>query len=101
MAKVYRAHDNVDAIKDKGRQNYQFNMIVLCKMQRAERRKTATVRKKTTVVDMYNVPSSQGTTPSPSVQRGRKHDWGGSHQESQLGSRVSQGDDNSYASDES
>ena len=32
-------------------------------------------------VDMFDVPSSQGTTPSPGVQCGRKRNrvWGGSH----------------------
>ena len=48
-------------------------------MQIAERRKTATIKKKKTTVDMFDVPSSQGTSPSPGVQRGRKRDWGGSH----------------------
>jgi len=50
-------------------------------VQIAERRKIATIKKKKTTVDMFNVPSSQGTTPSPGVQCGRKRnrDWGGSH----------------------
>ena len=61
LAKVYRAPPNVEAIKDKGRRNYKFNTIVLCKVQWAERRKTTTVKKKMTVVDMFDVPSSQGT----------------------------------------
>ena len=78
LAKVYRAATKVEAIKYNGRQNYQFNMIVSCKVQWAERRKTASVKMKTTVVDMFDVPSSQGTTPSPGAQRGRKRDWGGS-----------------------
>jgi hypothetical protein len=101
LAKVYRAPTKVEAIKYKGRQIYQFNMIVSCKVQWAERRKTARVGTKTTVVDMFDVPSSQGTTPSPGVQRNRKRDWGGSHRESHRGSRVSQCDDNSDASNES
>jgi hypothetical protein len=43
--------------------------------------KTATIKKKKTTVDMFDVPSSQGTSPSLGVQRGRKRnrDWGGSH----------------------
>ena len=106
LAKVYRAPPNVEAIKDKGRRNYKFNTIVLCKVQWAERRKTTTVKKKMTVVDMFDVPSSQGTIPSPGpgVQHSRKRDWGhwgGSHRESHCGSRVSQGDDNSDVSDKS
>jgi hypothetical protein len=98
LAKVYRAPTKVEAIKYKGRRNYQFNTIVSCKVQWGERRKTMSVKTKTTVVDMFDVPSSQGTTPSPGVQRGRKRDWEGSHQDSHRGSRVSQGDDNSDAS---
>jgi hypothetical protein len=101
LAKVYCAPTKVEAIKYKGRRNYQFNTIVSCKVQWAERSKTARVRTKTTVVDMFDVPSSQGTTCSPGVQCGRKRDWGGSHQESHRGSRVSPGDDNSDASHES
>jgi len=61
LAKVYRVPSNVKAVKDKGRRNYQFNTIVSCKAQWAERHKTATIKKKTTVVDMFDVPSSQGT----------------------------------------
>ena len=101
LAKVYCALTKVEAIKYKGRRNYQFNTIVSCKVQWAERRKTPSVKTKMTVVDMFDVPSSQGTTPSPGVQRGRKRDWGGSHRESHRGSRVSQCDDNSDASNES
>ena len=101
LAKVYRAPTKVEAIKYKGRRNYQFNTMVSCKVQWAERRKTPSVKTKMTVVDMFDVPSSQGTTPSPGVQRGRKRDWGGSHRDSHRGRRVSQGDDNSDASDES
>jgi len=90
------------ATSDEGRRSYQFNTIVSCKVQWAERHKTASVKMKTTVVDMFDVPSSQGTTPSPGIQRGRKRDWGGSHRaEPHRGSRVSQGDDISYSSDES
>jgi hypothetical protein len=101
LAKVYQAPTKVKAIKDKGRRSYQFNTIVSCKVQWAERRKTTSVVTRTTVVNMFNVPSSQGTTPSPGIQRGRKCNLGGSHRESHRGSRVSQGDDNSDVSDES
>jgi len=70
LAKVYRAHPNVKAIKDRGKRNYQFNTIVSCKVQWAERRTTASVKTKTTVMNMSDVPStsSQGTTPSPGVK---------------------------------
>jgi hypothetical protein len=101
LANIYRAPTKIEAIMYKGRRNYQFNTIVSCKVQWAERRKTTSVKTKTMVVDMFDVPSSQGTTSSPGVQRGRKRDWGGSHRDSHRGSRVSQGDDNIDASDES
>jgi hypothetical protein len=39
LAKVYCVPTKVEAIKYKGRRNYQFNTIVSCKMQWAERRK--------------------------------------------------------------
>ncbi len=65
LAKVYCAPPNAKAIKDRGKINYQFNMIVSCKVQWAERRKIASVKTKTTVVNMFDVPSSQGTTPCP------------------------------------
>ena len=84
LAKVYPAPTKVEAIKDEGRRNYQFNTIVSCKVQQVEKRKTGTVKKKMMVVDMFDVPSSQGTIPSPGpgVQHSRKRDWGhwgGSH----------------------
>jgi hypothetical protein len=101
LAKVYQAPAKVKAIKYKDRRSYQFNTIVSCKVQWAERRKTASVVTRTTVVNMFDVPSSQGTTPSPGIQRDRKRDWGGSHRDSHRGSRVSQGNDSSDVSDES
>ena len=77
----YRAPPKVDPVNYRGRKNYQFHTIITCKVQIAERRRTATIKKKKTTVDMFDVPSSQGTTPSPGIQRGikRKRDWGGSH----------------------
>jgi hypothetical protein len=75
----YRAPPKVDPVNYRGRKNYQFHTIITCKVQIAERRKTATIKKKKTTVDMFDVPSSQGTSPSPGVQRGRNRDWGGSH----------------------
>ncbi len=79
QAKVYQAPPIVDVSTDrKGRQNYQFHTIVSCKIQLADLRKTATIKAKTKVVDMYDIPSSQGTTPSPGPRRSRKRqcDWG-------------------------
>ena len=78
----YRAPPKVDPVNYRGRKNYQFHTIITCKVQIAERRKTATIKKKKTTMDMFDIPSSQGTSPSKGVQRGRKHnrDWGGSHQ---------------------
>ena len=77
----YRAPPKVDPVNYRGKKNYQFHTIITCKVQIAERRKTATIKKKKMTVDMFDVPSSQGTSPSPGVQRGRKckRDWGGSH----------------------
>jgi hypothetical protein len=79
QAKVYQAPPTIDVIRDrKGRQNYQFHTIVSCKVQIADLCKTATVKTKTTVVNMYDIPSSQGSTPSPGPRRKRKRqrDWG-------------------------
>jgi hypothetical protein len=45
----------------------------------AEPRTTEPINNNTTTVDMFDVPSSQGTSPSPGVQRGSNRDWGGSH----------------------
>ena len=77
----YRTPPKVDPVNYRGRKNYQFHTIITCKVQIVERRKTTTIKKKKTTVDMFDVPSSQGTSPSPGVQRGRKRkrDWGGSH----------------------
>jgi len=79
----YRAPPKVDPVNYRGKKNYQFHTIITCKVQIAERRKTATIKKNKTTVDMFDVPSSQGTSPSPGVQRGRKRkcDWGGSHRD--------------------
>jgi len=61
----YRAPPKVDPVNFRGRKNYQFHTIITCKVQIAERRKTATIKKKKTTVDMFDVPSSQGTSPNP------------------------------------
>jgi hypothetical protein len=82
LAKVYQAPPTVNVIRDrKGRRNYQFHTIVSCKVQIADLCKTVTVKTKTMVANMYNIPSSQGSTPSPGPWHKRKmqHDWGGSH----------------------
>ena len=77
----YRGPPNVEPVMYRGRKNYQFHTIITCKVQIAERRKTTTIKKKKMTVDMFDIPSSQGTSPSPGVQRGKKRnrDWGGSH----------------------
>jgi hypothetical protein len=65
LAKVYRAPLTVKAIKDsKGRRNCQCHMLVLCKVQLAKQCKTTAIKAKKEVIDMYDIPSSQGTTPS-------------------------------------
>ena len=66
------------------------------KAQLAEQRKTAKKKAlKTRPPELYEAPSSQGTTPSPGVRRRRLSDWGSSHQEPRpvvrpRGSRVSE-----------
>jgi hypothetical protein len=45
---------------------------------------------KTHLLEIYEIVSTQGTTPSPSTHRGKKRDFGGSHrQKEQASSRVS------------
>ncbi len=53
---------------------------------------------KTQPLEIYEIASSQGTTPSPSVRRGKKRDFGGSHRQvQQASSRVSE--ENNQAED--
>jgi len=92
-AMPYRAPPPLAPITDKhGRRHYQYHMIVQVKAQLAEQRKTATKKAaKTQPLEIYEIASSQGTTPSPGVRRGKKRDFGGSHrQNQQASSRVSE-----------
>ncbi len=74
----------------KGRRHYQFNTVVLVKVQLADQCKTAKKTTKTKLVDLYEIESSSGHHPSPGARcRSRKHDWGGSHHEASRRSRVS------------
>ena len=81
QAKVYQAPPTAVVIRDRnGHWNYQFHTIIVsCKVQIANLCKTATVKTKTTVVNMCDIPSSQGSTPSPGPWRKRKRqrDGGG------------------------
>jgi hypothetical protein len=64
----------------KGCRHYQYYSIVQVKAQLAEQRKTAKKKaSKARLLELYEVASSQGTTPSPGVRR--CCDWGGSHQD--------------------
>jgi hypothetical protein len=49
----YRAPPKVEPVMYRGQKNYQFHTIITCKVQIAERRKTATIKKKKTTVDMF------------------------------------------------
>jgi len=103
----YRAPRSLEPVTDsKGRRHYQYHSIVHVKAQLAEQRKTA--KKKTTKtrpLELYEAPSSQGTTPSPGVRRRCQRDWGGSHRDTRpavrpRGSRVSE-ENEDYESEES
>ena len=64
-------------VDSKGCRHYQHNMIVLVKVQLAKQRKTAKMTAKTKLLKIHNEGlRSQGTTPSPSMHCGKKHDWG-------------------------
>ena len=57
---VFVRYRDLAYVRDrKGRRNYQFHTIVSFKVQIADLRKTTTVKTKTTVVNMYNIPSNQ------------------------------------------
>jgi hypothetical protein len=102
----YRASRSLEPVTDlKGRRHYQYHSIVHVKAQLAEQRKTAKKKTaKTRPLELYEAPSSQGTTPSPGVRHRRQRDWGG-HQDTRpavrpRGSRVSE-ENEDYESDES
>jgi hypothetical protein len=79
----YRVPCSLEPFTDlKGRRHYQYYSIVQVKAQLAEQRKTAKKKaSKARPLELYEVASSQGTTPSPGVRRCRQHDWGSSHQD--------------------
>ncbi len=87
----------------RGRRHYQYNTIVLVKVQLAEQCKMAKKIAKTWPLKLYEVPSSQGTTLSPGGCLGKKRDFGGSHcLMGHASSRVSEENEmeESYNSDE-
>ncbi len=85
----YRAPHSLEPITDsKGRRHYQYYSIVQVKAQLAEQRKTAKKKaSKTRPLELYEVASSQGTTPSPDVRHHRQRDWGDSHRDSRPANR--------------
>jgi hypothetical protein len=96
VAMPYRAPRFLEPIMDsRGRRHYQYYSIVHIKAQLAEQRMTAKKKAaRTRPLELYEAPSSQGTTPSPGVRRRHQRDWGGSHQDPMpavrpRGSRVS------------
>jgi hypothetical protein len=90
VAMPYRAPRSLEPITDlRGRRHYQNYSIVHVKAQLAEQ------RTKTRPLKLYEAPSSQGTTPSPSIRRSRQRDWGSSHRDPRpavrpRGTRVSE-----------
>ncbi len=104
-AMPYRAPPPLEPITDKyGRRHYQYHTIVQVKAQLAEQRKTATKKAaKTHPLEIYEIASSQGTTPSPGARRGKKRDFGGSHRqkENQASGRVSEENQAEESGDES
>ncbi len=90
MTMPYHAPSIVGPITNSwGRRHYQYNTIVLVKVQLVEQCKTAKKIAKTQPLELYKVPSSQGTTPSPSRHCVRMSDEDGSHHELGHVSRVS------------
>ena len=92
-AMPYRAPPPIVHITDKhGHRHHQYHTIIQVKAQLVEQRKTAMKKAaKTHPLKIYEIASSQGTTPSPSAHRGKKHDFGESHcQKEQASSRVSE-----------
>ena len=74
----------------RGHRHYQYNSIVLVKVQLAEQCKMAKKITKTLPIELYKVLSSQGTTLSPCMQCIGMHDENGSHHELGHVSRVSE-----------
>ncbi len=73
----------------RGCKNYQYNTIVLIKVQLAKQHKTAKKIAKTWPLELYEIASSQGTTPSPSMCNVRRRDEDWNHHEMGHASRVS------------
>ena len=99
-AMPYRAPPPIVPITDKhGHRHHQYHTIIQVKAQLVEQRKTAMKKAaKTHPLEIYEIASSQGTTPSPGVRRGKKRDFGGSHRQvQQASSRVSE--ENNQAED--
>ena len=92
----YRVPRSLEPITDsRGRRHYQYYMIVQVKAQLAEQRKTAKKKvAKTRPLELYEVASSQGTTPSPGMRRHCQLDWGGSHQDPRPTNRGRVGEEN-------
>jgi hypothetical protein len=67
----YRAPRSLEPVSySKGRQHYQYYSIVQVKAQLVEQRKTIKKKaSKTWPLKLYEVASSQGTTPGPGVRR--------------------------------
>ena len=97
---LYRAPPPLSLIKDsKGHHHYQYNMIILVKVQVVEQCKMAKKTAKTRPPEQYKIVSSHGTIPSPGVCHStRKRNWDRSHREANCtSSRVSE--DNKEESD--
>jgi hypothetical protein len=87
----YKAPYPLESVNDaRGQQHYQFHMIVLFKVDLVDQQKTLKKNTKTKLIDLYEVESSQGSTPSPGACcSSKKRDWGGIHCKASHGSWVS------------
>ena len=98
---IHPAPPIVNRVKWKRELHKQFRTIITCRVQLAERRKSAPIKAKTEMMDLY--ASSQGTTPSPGERyrrsrSRRERDFGGSHREYErpsIRTRVSSENDES------
>ena len=71
----YHVPSIIDPVMDlRGHCHYQYNTIVLVKVQLAKQCKTTKKTAKTRPLELYKVASSQGMTSSPSVHCGRMCD---------------------------
>ena len=78
---LYNAPSPLEPVIDARRRwHYQFYTIVQVKVQLADNRLTLKKKTKTKLIDLYEVASSQGSTPSPGdCCSSKKSVWGGSH----------------------